>query len=444
MKPLSIVLIIALIVNGLSLTCTIHSVESQTLINSTQLPKLQWSKTFGYIYGVSMVQNDANVVVAADSGTDWYYAGHGVYDYRNRTGALLKISLEGNVIWRKPLTLNPVNLIKTEDGGYASSGWTKKLAYVDQANGPAYSNFVSFVKTDSQGNIEWNQTYENLTQVVKPGIVPPVGPIFVNSVLQTYDGGFILGGYQFVNSWDDHAYRTWLMKTDSMGNMSWIKYYDMESGVYRAILYSLHNILETADHGFLFAGYLEGAIIVKTDSFGDIQWTKAYDNATFISLAKTRQGEFVFSGYQGQNDNVRNPGYLVKLDAAFNNIWNKTYEDYGPLAITDNNDEGCLFVQLDGGSVIKADLDGNVIWAYKSENVNYAIETNDGEYFSAGYTADPNAKGTMTSGDITDILVEKLVLNPSPSVPEILVWTILPLVAVAAIMIVYFKKRKRS
>jgi hypothetical protein len=72
----------------------------------------------------------------------------------------------------------------------------------------------------------------------------------------------------------------------------------VEEENYDTIQNGVQQIVETADNGFLFAGYLDGAIIVKTDSMGKVQWTKTYDDISFRSMLKTKEGDFVFAGYQ--------------------------------------------------------------------------------------------------------------------------------------------------
>ncbi|MEZ5145905.1 MAG: hypothetical protein R2759_02160 [Bacteroidales bacterium] len=68
------------------------------------------------------------------------------------------------------------------------------------------------LKTDSLGNYQWHQLYG--------GYWAEHG----TNVIETPDGGYLLGGY-FWKPGYDHSQDAMLIKTDSLGNEEWTNYY---------------------------------------------------------------------------------------------------------------------------------------------------------------------------------------------------------------------------
>jgi hypothetical protein len=91
--------------------------------------------------------------------------------------------------------------IQTSDGGYALTGSIPL--------NPSFVGFPWLLKTDSQGNDQWNQSYTKYPDLNLAG----VGPI-----IQAAEGGYLLGG-SFSNL------TAYLLKTDSKGNIQWIQSY---------------------------------------------------------------------------------------------------------------------------------------------------------------------------------------------------------------------------
>jgi predicted secreted protein len=153
-------------------------------------------------------------------GTDWDYAyalvqttdgGYALAGYTDSFGAggsnfwLVKTDTNGNMQWN--MTYGGTNddrvyaLVQTSDGGYALAGWTNSF-------GAGGSNFW-LVKTDTNGNMQWNQTYGGTNNDQAYALV------------QTTDGGYALAGYTY--SFGAGSYDFWLVETDASGNVGGVE-----------------------------------------------------------------------------------------------------------------------------------------------------------------------------------------------------------------------------
>ncbi len=108
---------------------------------------------------------------------------------------LVKLDSSGQVQWNQTYT-GPDNsaaesAIQTNDGGYAIAGW-------ENASGTSTS--ARLIKTDSSGNVQWDQTYAGLGAY---------------ALTQTSNGGYALTG--------DRAF---LIITNSSGHVQWNRNYD--------------------------------------------------------------------------------------------------------------------------------------------------------------------------------------------------------------------------
>ena len=93
------------------------------------------------------------------------------------------------------------NVVQTNDGGYAISGFTNSLG-AGGADG-------WLVKTDFVGNIEWNLTYGGAQEDR------------FDDMIKTKDGGFVLLGYTL--SFGAGNYDSFLMKVNASGTILWNK-----------------------------------------------------------------------------------------------------------------------------------------------------------------------------------------------------------------------------
>jgi hypothetical protein len=217
----------------------------------------------------------------------------------------LKIDSKGVLEWSKIYGGMGVDyarsVIQTSDGGYALAGCTSSYGAGD------FDYWL--VKTDSEGNALWNQTYGVGPRTESPTslMIGFPGDDEANSVVQAQDGGYLLLGNSF-SVISANSSNAWLVKTDSFGEMQWNQTY---GGAGNQAAYC---IIRTSDGGYAFAGsapHFEGEIsgfldfwLVKINSNGSMQWNQTFGGETLSCpdsdvanwLIETSDGAFVLAG----------------------------------------------------------------------------------------------------------------------------------------------------
>lgn len=282
-----------------------------------------WYKTFAlgsmaYAHSVKAT-NDGGYILA---GHDYTSANHwDIY--------LVKTDGAGNLEWHKKFGGSSLDygygVVQTRDNGFVAVGVTLSFG--------AGSYDVYAVKTDSDGNLEWERTYGGIEEE------------FGYDVKETPDNGLVIVGFTDTFSVGSAEYAVYLIKTDASGVESWYETYGLE------LLNEGYGIEVMPDGDFAIAGYSgEDACLIRTDPLGNQRWLRKFGGASedvFTNLSLTRDCAFAMSGYTYSYGAVNADLYVVKADLDGNESWYEVAggndrdfgegivaDAYGHLAIT--------------------------------------------------------------------------------------------------------------
>jgi len=173
------------------------------------------------------------------------------------------------------------------------------------------------------------------------------------SVQQTSDGGYILGGY--TNSFGAGNWDMYLVKTDSLGIMEWDTTFGGSS------IDRCHSVQQTSDGGYILGGYTmsfgNDMYLVKTDSQGHLEWQQTFGgNQTdhCRSVQQTSDGGYILGGYTLSFGAGVYDMYLVKTDPTGNLEWQQSFGGY-------SNDYGRSVQQTSDGGYILGGYTGSFI-----------------------------------------------------------------------------------
>ena len=348
---------------------------------------------------------------------------------------IVKIDSIGNKQWDKTFggtAWDQLSLLQqTADNGYILGGWSWSGIGGDKTQPTKGDWDYWIIKIDSLGNKQWDKDFGGLATD------------YLTSVLQTNDGGYILGGLSVSDSTGDKTqnlqggYDYWIVKTDAFGNKQWDKDF---GGIDNDELFA---IAQTTDGNFILGGWSASGIggdktqtnrglndywILKTDSIGNKLWDKTFGGSNydyFLSLNKTNDGGFILGGYSysDSSGDKTQPNWditfntadywIVKTDSLGNKQWDKdfggtnTEDEFGNISQT--QDGGFLFAGSSysniGGNktennlspeqswIIKTDALGNIQWdktlhtySIADDEIGYTVQTKDGCYAMANFT----------------------------------------------------------
>ncbi|MEW6365304.1 MAG: CARDB domain-containing protein [Acidobacteriota bacterium] len=191
------------------------------------------------------------------------------------------------------------SVVETADGGLCFLGKTSP------------ESALRIVKISSTGVLEWQRSYG-------------YGSAFftVRRLIQTSDGGFAVAG-------DVMGDKGLLLRFSGSGSLLWQRMYGGTSS-------GFYDVEETDDGGFILAGstgdYDVGSgdtWVVKTDSSGEVVWAKAYGGTgaeEHGSAEQTSDGGYIVSAQSDSFGSATGILWLLKLDSTGTPVWQRQYD----------------------------------------------------------------------------------------------------------------------
>lgn len=327
------------------------------------------------------------------------------------------------------------SIIKTNDGGFVIGGSSESPLSGDKSQDCWGDYDYWIVKTDSLGIKKWDKRFGGLSY---DGF---------RTIIQTFDGGFILGGTSSSDSSGDKTQYSqsedyWIVKIDANGNKEWDKEYGGSSYEY------LQNVVQAKDGSYTIGGYTNSGIsgdvsqdiiggidywMIKIDSEGNKIWDKRFgslSNDLCRDMILDSYGNYLIGGFTsaeiGGDKTQTSWGdddyWVLKIDSDGNKIWDKrfggTWNDY--LFSMAQTTDGNFILSGQSGSnlsgdktqdswgsndywIVKIDQFGNILWDKRfggsgdDFKVNERVtQTLDGGYLISG------ASTSNMSGDKTE------------------------------------------
>ena len=371
---------------------------------------IQWQKNIGgdnYDSGESIKQTtDGGYIIAANSlsniSGDKTENSYGSLDFW-----LIKLDATGTILWQKTIGGNQLdeakNIQLTTDGGFIIGGYSNSSISGNKTDNCLGFDDYFVVKLDNSGNIQWQKTigsdgYDNL-----------------NELKQTADGGYILGGFTFeglypnVNFPRYGAHDYYVVKIDAIGTFQWQKVYGGSSDDY------VESLQQTTDGGYILGGYstsnISGTItensnggsngdywLVKIDAVGSVQWQNTIGGSSLdylSSVQQTQDGGYILGGYSYSSisgdkmENSKGSGdyWLVKTNDVGSIQWQKTIGGSGAEFLTS-------LQQLPDGSYLLGGYSASNISGDKTEN------SQGGNDYWVMKLSDPGATNTPSVSDV--------------------------------------------
>lgn len=225
----------------------------------------------------------------------------------------------GDTLWTKQLGDTAFQQVgsqvkETPDGGFICIGQNTKNSG---------QNWL--VKTDSAGNIEWENWYG-------------MGWERPTAIAVCADSGYICTGWTELGIGGPNKVNIRITKLDKLGNEQWTKIFGQADDD------NAWSITQTQDGGYIFGGSITTTMdgrtkhyAIRLDPQGDTIWTRAYNPPTianspltgFRTVIELPDGNFIAAGQEVTTDSAitiaRHDGLVMKLKPNGDTLWHKIY-----------------------------------------------------------------------------------------------------------------------
>ncbi|MHC1593293.1 MAG: CARDB domain-containing protein [Methermicoccaceae archaeon] len=353
---------------------------------SVCVPEEEWNRTYGQ-------GSWDEAFTLLDEGDGYVLAGcTGSYGADSMDGWLFGTNSTGGLLWNFSYGgagSNKFNSVVSANDGYVLAGYTTAYG--------AGSSDAWLLKAYSNGSEAWNWTFGAALEE-KAGE-------YASTLTKAHDGGFVMAGW--TTSFGAHSKDGMLVKTDASGNEQWMRTFGGNSSDV------LNAVQRTPDSGYVLAGYTSSygagerdAWLIKTDASGYEQWSCTFggnstDEASAVLAAP--DGGYVLAGITSSYGNGSLDGWFVKTHPNGTEMWNRTFGGLaqdGVVDISPTEDGGYVLAGYtasygaggDDAWLIRTDFAGTEVWNLtygniSSDRANTAMQTSDGGYALAGYTA---------------------------------------------------------
>ncbi len=248
------------------------------------------------------------------------------------------VAISQTITFDKTIT-GATQVWQTDDGGYILT-----------------NGIYTCTKTNQYGYIEWQKGYELSS-----------GSSTISKLIKTLDGGFATVGSKLNGTLPD----IWFIKMDQNLDTIWTQTYGASDQSEQG-----YDLIQLPDSSYIISSYDEGDFgyyLRKTDTNGNLLWIKNIRHQVtmyqFSYLVNLKDDNFLYG----------NIFSLMKMNSEADTLWIKTmYPTYLTHQSFFTNDEHILLST--STNLQKLDLDGNIRWQNSYGNIVSFVQSVDNHY----------------------------------------------------------------